>query len=83
MSNHTRTYLSDLAVALREVEGVLERYDAAKASKWRTQSVNEHVEHLMAHSATALDENDAGARNALRRELAHAATRALMALTLV
>jgi len=79
----TRSYLSDLAVALREVEMVLERYDAAKGSKWLTQSVKEHVEHLFDHASKALDDYDEDHRVAMRRELAHCATRALMALALV
>ena len=79
----TRTYISDLAVALKEVEMVLERYDAAKGSKWLTQSVKEHVEHLFAHATQALDDYDDHKREEMRRELAHCATRALMALTLV
>jgi hypothetical protein len=74
-----RTYLSDLAIALIAVEKVLESYDAVHERKWETQSVAVHIRHCVEHLEMALHHPN-GER--ARGELAHAATRALMALTL-
>ena len=79
MSSKPLTDIWDLVTALREVSGVLTRYDGAHGRKWETQSVAVHIKHAVEHMELALNMPDS---QRARTELAHAATRALMALTL-
>ena len=71
-----RAILTDFRAALEAVERVLAENEPIHRSRWRTQTIAEHVRHAVVHLASWQ------AGDVTEPHLGHAATRLLFALQL-
>lgn len=80
---HTKSFDVPFSAALVVIHSVLQRYQPAHGDKWKAIDWREHNEHASDHARAAYYSSQAADTEAVEKqfkELAHAATRSLMAL---